>query len=114
MFSDDVVIDKCPGVAYRPDGPEGRHAAVISYRGGTVRLLNPQAAEIFLACDGHRSLAEIRELLAAKYTVPLDVLHGDLLSTVSMLIEAEFCFVRGGESEYAAVDGPDGRQGRRQ
>lgn len=111
MLGDDDVIGKCPGVVYRPDGPDGRHVSAVSYRAGAVRLLNPQAAEIFLACDGRRSLGEIRAALADKYGVPIDVLRRDLLSTVSMLIQAQFCYVRGGPHDCATTDHADGRQG---
>lgn len=52
-----------------------------------VHILNGTARRILLLCDGHRTLAEISDIVAREYTVDRPTALADARETVERLIE---------------------------
>ena len=111
MLPGDLIVVRNPAVRWRPEGPHGRHVAVASPAAGTIHLLNPSAAEVFLALDGTRRLRDVRGLLAARFDVPMEIIARDLDSTVCTLLDAGFCHVSREDQGDHASNRSDGRQG---
>ncbi|MDQ7793630.1 MAG: PqqD family protein [bacterium] len=65
-------------VYWRRDGPHGQHIVVAVPMFGGVFCLNPEAALVFMACNGKNSVEAISSKLAGTYDVSIEAAVQDV------------------------------------
>ncbi len=85
-----VQLEKDPSVVHREIAGESILVPIRSRSADleSIFTLNALGSRIWELMDGDRSLAEIKELLAAEYDVSPQELELDLLEFVDQLVEA--------------------------
>lgn len=77
-----TIITKQPEIASRQVGP----SFLLSYKNNTFQL-NKTAVEVWQNIDGHKSIAEIIDLISQKFDVELDTAKNDVLELINLLVE---------------------------
>jgi pyrroloquinoline quinone biosynthesis protein D len=93
-----------PPVDARPRLAEGVRLREDRHEGGTVLLspegvLRPNAtgAALLALCDGRRTVGEIAAALADTYRAPAEVVLGDVIESLQILIDHQLVCVSAGE-----------------